>query len=102
MDFHGFRGRVARPSVVFACPRVAPALVVFAFLMWLGVFTFCVISVVARALAALRVALALVVFACPRVAPALVGLASRVARALVLFAFSSEARAFALSVRLRF
>ena len=56
--------RVARPSVVFACPRVAPALVVFAFLMWLGVFTFCVISVVARAFAGLRVAPAMVVFAC--------------------------------------
>ena len=34
-------------------------------------------------------------FACPRVAPALVVLASRVARALVLFAFSSVARAAA-------
>ena len=50
MDFHGFQGRVARPSVVFACPREAPAAVV---------------------------------------------LASRVARALVLFAFSSVARAVA-------
>ena len=95
MDFHGFRGRVARPSVVFACPRVAPALVVFAFLMWLGLFTFFVISVVARALAGLPVAPAVVMFACPRVAPALVVLASRVARALVLFAFSSVARAAA-------
>ena len=41
-------------------------------------------------------------FACPRVAPAVVVLASRVARALVLFAFSSEARAFAVPVWLRF
>ena len=87
---------MARPSVVFACPRVAPALVVVAFLMWLGLFTFCVISVVvARALAALHVSPALGVFACPRVSPALVVLASRVARALVLFAFSSVARAAA-------
>ena len=51
--------------------------------MRLGLFTFFVISVVARALGGLRVA------------PAVVVLASRVARALVLFAFSSVARAAA-------
>ena len=47
----------------------------------------------ARALAALCVAPALVVFARPRMAQALVVLASPMARALVLFAFSTAARA---------